>query len=154
MRRVRLSHWAIWSLIHWAGIAPAAAEVRLSVEFTEAGECLVSGAGGGYRSTLKYPRRTAEMRCAVPAAPGAEPVVLEVRLPPGLARPSGEFPQLAWAERDGRWVGTARLPGPPAFVRVTGPSGRGAWLERVLDALVVVATAVAILWSLIRGRRS
>jgi hypothetical protein len=106
---------------------------------------------------MTYPRRTTELRCAVtslaqPSSAGE--VELEVVLPPGQARPVDAFPRLEWAERDGRWHGTGRLDGVPAFVRIAPDWGFHRWRARALDAAVVLAAGLAIAWSVARGRTS
>ncbi|MGH9315188.1 MAG: hypothetical protein ACRD1S_18540 [Vicinamibacterales bacterium] len=82
---------------------------------------------------------------------GAGAVDLEVVTPPGAERPASSFPQLAWSQENGRWVGRARLSSPPSFVRLV-PAGSAR--ERWLDVSVLAAAAVATLWSLVvaRGR--
>lgn len=134
--------------------APAAADalVTLRVEFTEAGDCLISGAGAASRSHLRYPRRSSDLRCTIPAPAGSQAVSLEVVLPGATPRPSGEFPRLAWRAEGGRWIGTAELPATPAFVRVPAPGSHESALARLLDLLVVAAAALAIGWSLWHGR--
>lgn len=145
----------MWWLV-FALARPPAEQTRIRVEFAPGGDCIVSVVGARGRASVTYPRRTAEWRCAVPAladtAGGGASVVLEVWLPGGAARPVGEFPRLAWARRDGRWVGAARLAAPPAFVRVPTP-GRAAWW-RAVDLAVLAAALAAGLWSVIRGREA
>lgn len=135
----------------------AQAQTSIRVEFTASGECVVGTSGPNGRANVTYPRRTPELRCAIPSLaepPSGGDVDLEVMLPPGLARPAGAFPQLQWSLRDGRWVGAARLDGAPAFVRIPPQTGRVRWRTRVLDALVLTVTALAIGWSIARGRAS
>ena len=139
-------------------LAPGAAlaETRIRVEFKADDECAVSTTAGNGRASVTYPRRTTEMRCVVPAlaeATGGE-VNLEVVLPPGQGRPVDAFPRLDWAERDGRWIGTGRLDGVPAFVRIAPDWGLQRWRTRALDLTVLAATMLAIGWSIIRGRAS
>jgi hypothetical protein len=132
-------------------------QTRVRVEFSPNGDCIVTASGPHGRANVTYPRRTAELRCAVPAlsqTPGPEGVMLEVALPPGLGRPSGEFPRLEWRERDGRWVGAAALDGSPAFVRIPPPSGPGRSRGRMLDVIMLAATVLAVAWSVVRGRRT
>jgi len=134
----------------------AFAETRIRVEFKPDDECAVSTTAANGRASVTYPRRTTEMRCAVPSfaqAPAGD-VELEVVLLPGQGRPVDAFPRLDWAERDGRWVGTGRLDGVPAFVRIAPDWGPQRWRTLALDVTVVAATALAILWSIIRGRTS
>ncbi len=134
------------------------AQTRVRVEFTAAGECIVSTASAVGRAKVKYARRTPEWRCEVTALakpPAGERFELEVVLPEGSARPSGEFPRLSWSERDGRWTGVASLPAPPAFVRLPAAGqGLDRWRSQMLDVTVLAATILAIAWSVVRGRRS
>jgi hypothetical protein len=133
------------------------ARTRVRVEFTAAGECVVSTESAAGRAKVKYARRTPELRCEVTALakpPAGENFELEVVLPAGSARPSGEFPRLRWDERDGRWTGVTRLPAPPAFVRLPPERGSGAWRARALDMTVLAATVLAVVWSVVRGRAS
>jgi len=98
---------------------------------------------------VRYPRQTADWRCAVPGLGSADRVDLEVVAPAGAERPASSFPQLAWQHDAGRWVGRARLPAAPAFVRlVPGGSRR----ERWLDLIVAAAAVAAALWSLAVAR--
>jgi hypothetical protein len=136
--------------------ATALAETRIRVEFTLNDECAVSTTAGSGRASVTYPRRTTEMRCAVPTPADAASgdVVLEVVLPAGQGRPVDAFPRLEWAERDGRWIGTGRLDGAPAFVRIAPDWGLQRWRTRALDLTVLAATIIAIVWSIARGRTS
>jgi hypothetical protein len=129
----------------------ATADSRLRVEFTDTGDCSVVTTGPVGRSAVRYPRQSAEWRCAVTSVGDAGAVDLEVVAPPGAGRPASSFPQLTWAEENGRWIGRSRVPSPPAFVRLV-PAGSGR--ERWLDLSVLVAAAAATLWSLAfaRGR--
>jgi len=129
----------------------AIADTRLRVEFTDTGDCSVVTVGATGRSAVRYPRQSAEWRCAVTSVDGAGAVELEVVAPPGAARPASSFPQLKWTEVKGRWEGRARLPAPPSFVRLV-PAGSAR--ERWLDASVLAAAAIATIWSLAfaRGR--
>ncbi len=135
---------------------PVSAETRLRVEFTSDGGCVVSISGAGGRASVKYPRRTPDRRCAVPSlsrAPGAEGVAIEVILPAGEARPVDEFPRMdAWTMRAGQWVGTAQVDGLPAFVRVPPATALRLWRVRALDGGVLLAVALGIAWSVVRGR--
>ena len=133
-----------------------AAQTRIRVEFKPDDECAVSTTAENGRASVTYPRRTTEMRCVVPSlaqAPAGD-VELEVVLLPGRGRPVDAFPRLDWAERDGRWIGTGRLDGVPAFVRIAPDWGFQRWRSVALDVTVVAATALAILWSIVRGRAS
>lgn len=138
-------------------LQPASAQTRIRVEFAPDDECVVSTSDAGGRANVTYPRRTTELRCAVPslaqASSGGE-VELEVVLPPGHARPVDAFPRLEWAEHDGRWQGTGRLDGVPAFVRIAPDWGFHRWRTQVLDAAVILAAGLAIAWSVVRGRTS
>jgi hypothetical protein len=129
----------------------ASADTRLHVEFTDQGDCRVTTTGPAGRSAVRYPRQSAEWRCAVTTVRDAGPVDLEVAAPSGAERPSSSFPQLSWSDEGGRWIGRARLPSAPSFVRLA-PAGTSR--ERWLDASVLAAAAVAMLWSLAvaRGR--
>ena len=70
------------------GLAPAAvAATSVRVEFTSDGRCQIRGSGPSFRADLSYPRRTAELKCALPGGAPGEPVVLEVVLPAAV-RPS------------------------------------------------------------------
>jgi hypothetical protein len=134
-------------------LAPAFvfADTRLRVEFTDKGDCSVVTAGPSGRSAVRYPRQSAEFRCAVTSVGDPGAVDLEVVAPPGAGRPASSFPQLTWTEENGRWTGRARVPSPPAFVRLV-PFGSAR--ERWLDATVLVAAAAATLWSLAFARGS
>jgi hypothetical protein len=127
----------------------AGAETRLRVEFTDKGDCSVVTTGPIGRSAVRYPRQSAEFRCAVTSVGDAGAVDLEVVAPPGAGRPASSFPQLTWTAENGRWTGRARVPSPPAFVRLV-PSGSAR--ERWLDVSVLVAAAAATLWSLAFAR--
>jgi len=131
--------------------ATARAQTTVRVEFTAAGECAVTAQGPTGRAAMKSPLRDDELTCVVPVPRAAGAVDLEVLMPPGAARPSGAFPRLAWAERDGRWVGVASLPAAPAFVRVPDPA-RGARGERVLDLLVLAGALLGAVWAVRKGR--
>jgi hypothetical protein len=120
------------------------------VEFTDKGDCSVVTVGAIGRSAVRYPRQSAEWRCAVTLVGGAGAVELEVVAPPGAGRPASSFPQLKWTEEDGRWEGRARLPSPPSFVRLV-PAGSAR--ERWLDVSVLAAAAIATIWSLAFARR-
>ena len=132
------------------------AQTRLRVEFTSDRGCVVSTSGTAGRASVKYPRRTPDRRCAVPAlsrAPGSEGVEIEAILPAGEPRPVDEFPRMdAWALRDEHWVGTARVDGLPAFVRVPPATSFRQWRVRALDGGVLLAVALGIAWSIVRGR--
>ncbi len=140
------------------GLAPAAvAATSVRVEFTSDGRCQIRGSGPSFRADLSYPRRTAELKCALPGGAPGEPVVLEVVLPAAVRpsshpRPVGEFPRLEWRQQQGGWIGDATLPAMPAFVRVPADTGLTARLTRRLDAAALLAAAIAIVWSLARGR--
>ncbi len=151
--RARLIGVFVVAVLVGAGAAAADAQTHVRVEFTAAGECAVTTTGPAGHANVRYPRRTAEMKCVVPTTvkPGA--VALEVVLPPGAARPSGEFPRLDWTDAGGRWVGTASLPAPPAFVRIPDPA-TGGRLARLLDLLVLAGAAVGAVWAVARGRAS
>jgi hypothetical protein len=126
------------------------ADTRLRVELTDQGDCSVTTNSAAGRSHVRYPRQRADWRCAVTAVGGSEPVDLEIVAPPGAGRPASSFPRATWSEEQGRWIGRARLPSPPSFVRIV-PSGssREAWL----DIAVLAAAAAAMMWSLsIAGR--
>jgi hypothetical protein len=129
----------------------ATADTRLRVEFTDKGDCSVVTTGPVGRSAVRYPRQSAEWRCAVTSVGDAGAVDLEVVAPPGAGRPASSFPQLRWTEDNGRWMGRARVPSPPAFVRLV-PAGSAR--ERWLDVSVLLAAAAATIWSLAfaRGR--
>ena len=135
----------------------ASAQTRIRVEFAADDQCVVSTSSGESRANMIYPRRTTELRCAVPSlspASVSDEVELEVVLPPGRARPVDAFPRLEWTKRDGRWRGTGRLDGVPAFVRVAPDWGLRRWRAYALDLTVILATGLAIAWSVVRGRRS
>jgi hypothetical protein len=135
--------------------AAPAAEQRIRVEFTADGRCRVTSRGPASRADIDYARRTTDFRCAIVGPPRGEGVTLDVVLPAGVTpSDSGAFPRLAWSRADDRWTGSARLPGAPAFVRVPRDSERGAAFARLLDALALAVTAVALAWSLAYGRRS
>jgi hypothetical protein len=126
------------------------ADTRLRVELTDRGDCSVTTNSAAGRSHVRYPRQRADWRCAVTAVGGSEPIDLEIVAPPGAGRPASSFPRATWTEEQGRWIGRARLPSPPSFVRLV-PSGssREAWL----DVAVLAAAAAAMMWSLsIAGR--
>jgi hypothetical protein len=152
-RRLRFSipfwilHSGFWILF---SVVPSA-ETRLRVEFTDQGDCSVTTSGPMGRSAVRYPRQSADWRCAVTSVSGAGAVALEVVAPPGADRPAVSFPQLMWREEGGRWVGRNELPALPAFVRLV-PAGSAH--ERWLDITVLAAAAAATLWSLAvaRGR--
>jgi hypothetical protein len=146
---------AVTLLLVAAPVALAAAQVSVRVEFAPGGECRVEVGGASGRARVNYPRRTAELRCAVPALAGPvgpDGVEVTVLLPPGWRRPSGEFPRMQWTLAEGRWVGRARVPATPAFVRI--PPG-GAWAglrARALDVAVVAAALLAVVWAVVRER--
>jgi len=129
---------------------------RIRVEFRPNDECAVSTTAGNSRASVTYPRRTTEMRCVVPSlaqAPAGD-VELEVVLLPGQGR------------RSTRSRGST---GPSATAAGSAPAGWTAcrpscgfapdwgfqrWRSVALDVTVVAATALAILWSIVRGRAS
>ena len=138
-------------LVLLAASSSASAQTSVRVEFTAEGECVVTAAGPTGRASVKSPLRTSELKCVVPVPRAAGAVNLEVALPPGVERPTGAFPRLAWAERDGRWVGAASLPAAPAFVRVPD-TARGARRERVLDLLVLAGALLGAVWAVAKSR--
>jgi hypothetical protein len=148
MKTFWILYSGFWILL---GSAALHADTRLRVEFTDQGDCSVTTSGPTGRSAVRYPPHSADWRCAVTTVRDAGPIDLEVVAPPGVERPSSSFPQLSWRDEDGRWIGRSRLPAPPSFVRLT-PAGSSR--ERWLDASLVAAAAVAMLWSLAvaRGR--
>jgi hypothetical protein len=148
--RQRNSFWILNSVFWILLLSSVTADTRLRVEFTDTGDCSVVTSGPTGRSAVRYPRQLAEWRCAVTTVGDAGAVDLEVVAPPGVARPASSFPQLTWTEENGRWMGRAHLPSPPAFVRVV-PSGSAR--ERWLDASVLLAAAAATIWSLAFARR-
>ena len=54
--------------------------------------------------------------------------------------------------RAGQWVGTARVDGVPAFVRVPPATAAAHWRVRALDAGVLLAAALAVAWAIVQGR--
>jgi hypothetical protein len=148
---IRVRPWAFWILNSGFWIlcsATLAADTRLRVEFTERGDCVVTTNGPSGRSHVRYPRHVDDWRCAVTTVRDAGIVDLDVVAPPATRRPASTFPQLTWREEAGRWVGRARLPAAPAFVRIV-PEGGG---ERWLDVAVAAAAIAAGLWSLAAAR--
>jgi len=131
---------------------PAWAQTQLRVEFTTPGECLVTTAGSVARVAVRVGPSPAERRCPIPPLAKPDAVTLDVVLPRAERRPGDEFPRLAWTERDGRWVGTARLPAPPAFVRLTRDTGGAIEGPRRLDFLTILAALAAGLWAVRKGR--
>lgn len=146
----------MWVLLLALAAPPALPEdaIRIRVDFGAGGVCDVSVDGPRGRAHVTYPRPTAEWRCAVPALAGpphSGGAALEVRAPAGAPRPVGEFPRLRWERRGDRWVGTAHLSAPPAFVRLPPPGKRARAQAVALDAAVLVAALAAVLWALRRG---
>jgi hypothetical protein len=129
--------------------ATLTADTRLRVELTDRDDCVVTTNGPSGRSHVRYPRHVAEWRCAVTTVRDAGVVDLEVVAPPGAGRPASSFPQLTWREETARWVGRARLPAAPAFVRIVQAGGTR---ERWLDLAVAAAALAAALWSLAVAR--
>jgi len=142
---------ALTACILLSSSATARTQTTVRVEFTSSGECAVAAQGPTGRASFKSPLRSAELKCLIVLPRDAGAVDLQVWMPPGSARPAGAFPNLRWSERDGRWVGTARLPSAPAFVRVPEP-GRGAWRERALDLLVLAGALLGAVWAVRKGR--
>lgn len=132
-----------------ASVGVATGDTRVRVELTDRGDCSVTTNGPGGRSHVRYPRHLADWRCAVTTVHDMGAVDLEVVAPPGADRPASSFPQLAWREEGGRWVGRGRMPAPPAFVRLV-PAG--AARERWLDLTVAAAAIAAALWALAVAR--
>lgn len=147
VRQVRLV--LVLACLVLGAASPSRADTRVRVEFTDRGECSVTANGPASRSHVRYPRVTPEWRCAVPGLRDAGSVDLEVLAPPGADRPAASFPRLRWEPHGDRWVGRARLPSAPAFVRLAPAGSRG---SRWLDLSVVLAAAAAIVWSLAIGR--
>ena len=119
-----------------AARALAAAPIRVDLTFLDDGRCSVVAEGDGFRANLTYLPSPAlspgsGLRCTIPASPRGRPIDLTVRLPKGVASTGDDFPRLAWAERDGVWVGTAALPAAPAFVSVAqqGAPAPPRWLD-------------------------
>ena len=90
-----------------------------------------------------------EYRCPIRSRPRGRPIALTVILPPGESPAGADFPRLAWAERDARWMGTALLPSAPAFVRVPTSGSAAPGRARLLDWAALAATAIAVAWTLV-----
>src|SRR5262245_18142148 len=84
------------------------AAVRMAVDFSADGRCLVAIGGGSVEANVAA--AAPDFRCTIPAGRTGEAVDLTVRLPPGADRAGQPFPQLEWRQQDGRWVGTATVP--------------------------------------------
>jgi len=129
------------------------AEIPLDVVFLPDGRCHV-GTGTGTVPLQPGAAPTDDsFACRLPSLPEKTPVRLTVTLPEG-ARPGGSsFPRMAWQARAGVWQGTAMLPSAPTLVKVPiegGATDRGA---RQLDAATLAGAALAVAWTLARGRR-
>ena len=140
-------------LLVLTGGAAGPLTLTVSVEFHGDGRCTVSAVGQDFHSTLTYSPKPASQvidgfRCAVPPVPAKRPLDLRVTLAAGERPSTRGSPRLEWAEKDGRWVGTAALSTPPEVVVVEDWHGRRAiidrWLQRgaiglALIGLIVVA---------------
>jgi hypothetical protein len=134
-----------------------AADVK--IEFSAGGRCTVTTGDQSSRSDRLVDVPVAapdpsEYRCAIQSAPRGQAVQLSVILPQGETPSDAGFPRLAWAERDGRWIGTASLPAAPSFVRVPARGSSAPGRARMLDWTVLAATAIAIAWTIRYGMRN
>jgi hypothetical protein len=131
----------------------------ITIEFHPGRECTVTTLDESLTSDrlddVPAPSAPAsEYRCPIRSRPRGRPIALTVILPPGESPAGADFPRLAWAERDTRWIGTASLPSAPAFVRVP-TSGSGAVRRtRLLDWAALAATAIAVAWTFKFGIRN
>jgi hypothetical protein len=106
-------------------------------------------AGGRGHAEMSYRPQTPG-RCAVPALREQGPVSLTVLLPPGREPPRASRPELAWAMRGDRVVGTATLAAAPEFVDIM-PAGAGV---RPIYGWALLAVAVfSLVWALRIGNR-
>ena len=130
------------------------AEVLLDVAFLPGGDCHVgTGTGTVSRQPGAAPPDDS-FACRLPSLPEKTPIRLTVTLPEG-ARPGGaNFPRLAWQLRAGVWRGTATLPSAPTLVRIPVDGGAADRAGRLLDAATLAGAALAVAWTLARGRRS
>jgi hypothetical protein len=132
--------------------------ISVKVDFRDGGRCTVIAHDENPRSDrvidVPGPAAPFEYRCAVAAQPRGRPIELSVLLPPGAVPAGAEFPRLSWAERDGRWIGTASLPAAPAFVRVPTIGSAAPRRARLLDWAALAATAIAIAWTIRFGVRN
>lgn len=84
-------------------------------------------------------------RCAVPALREQGPVSLTVLLPPGRERPRASTPELAWAIREGRVVGTATLATAPEYVDIM-PAGAG--VPPIYGWVLLAIAVLSLVWGL------
>jgi hypothetical protein len=133
--------------------APAHAQpgrLTVDVAFDTAGTCAVRvDALPGVRGTSPAP-----FRCDLLGLPAKTGVALTVTVPAGVTVSDTTFPRLTWRPDGAGMRGTSVLPAAPAFVRVVVAGGAGASQGRWLDGLALTATALAVAWSLVYGRRA
>ena len=115
----------------------------ITIEFRAGRQCTVTMLVPGPSSPAS------EYRCPIRSRPRGRPIALTVILPPGESPAGADFPRLAWAERDARWMGTASLPSAPAFVRVPTSGSAAPGRARLLDWAALAATAIAVAWTLV-----
>jgi hypothetical protein len=151
-------------LVHAAGGAlsfAAAADERVTmrVEFLANGQCMSSMTGsdfpGASLSAAQAPiALRSEYRCPVSWRSHGQAVTLTVLLPAGEAPAGADFPRLMWITENGRWVGAAKLPSGPAFVRVARAGSPAVTRARLLDCTALIATAIAIVWTIVYSVRT
>ena len=126
--------------------------IAMKVDFRSGGRCTVIAHDESPRSDrvvdVPGPAVPFEYRCALLAQPRGRAIELAVLLPAGETPAGADFPRLEWAERDGRWVGSASLPAAPAFVRVPVRGSTSPRRARLLDWAALAATAIAVAWTL------
>jgi hypothetical protein len=149
--RVRLPRPCVVGLLT-AAVAvsvEAQAPVAVTVAYDISGACEVVAAGPGVHGISPAP-----WRCDLAGLPAKTAVDLTVTVPPGVTASDASFPRLLWVPDGQGQRGSARLPAAPAFVNVALAGGDGAVRSRWLDLLSLGATALAVGWSIVYGRRA
>jgi hypothetical protein len=151
--RVRPPRPCIVGLLIAVGAVRLAAQapdaVAVTVAYDISGRCQVAAPGHDVRGVAPAP-----WRCDLAGLPAKTGVTLTVTVPPGVTASDASFPRLRWVPDGQGQRGSARLPAAPAFVNVALAGGDGAARSRWLDILSLGATALAVAWSIVYGRRA
>jgi hypothetical protein len=144
--------WPVTALVAAAAVsltAQAPAPVAVTVAYDATGSCRVTAPGHAVHGQSRGP-----WRCDLAGLPAKAVVDLTVTVPEDATATDASFPRLLWVADGHGQRGSARLPAAPAFVRVVVAGGPGASQGRWLDVLSLAATALAVAWSLVYGRRA